>query len=110
MLESRSLVILDTNKIRANFEWEKDYSNFEPKGDFIRIIEWIEQNRLQGLVTVGLPETVVDEVVENRRANFYQELERLKSSLNKLRNLSSCDFSESFCQGRISIIGSSSKK
>jgi hypothetical protein len=93
VLEPRTLVILDTNKIRANFEWEKDYSNFEPKGDFIEIIEWIEQNRLHGLVTIGLPEIVVEEVVENRRANFDQEMERLKSSLKKLENLSCCDFS-----------------
>lgn len=93
ILEPRTLVILDTNKIRANFEWEKDYSSFEPKGDFVKIIEWIEHNRLHGLVTVGLPEMVVEEVVENRSANFDQELERLRSSLKKLENLSSCDFS-----------------
>jgi hypothetical protein len=93
MLEPKTLVILDTNKIRANFEWEKDYSNFEPKGDFIKIIEWIEQNRLQGLVTIGLPEIVLEEVIENRRANFDQELERLKLSLKKLGNLPCCGFS-----------------
>jgi hypothetical protein len=92
VLEPRTLVILDTNKVRANFEWEKDYSNFEPKGDFIRIIDWIEQNRLQGLVAVGLPEIVVEELVANRCANFDLELERLKSSLKKLGNLSCCNF------------------
>jgi hypothetical protein len=93
MLEPKTLVILDTNKIRANFEWEMDYSNFEPKGDFIKITEWVEQNRLQGLVTVGLPEIVVEEVVENRRANFEKELGFLKASLKKLENISCCDFS-----------------
>jgi hypothetical protein len=93
MLEPKTLVILDTNKIRANFEWEKDYSSFEPKGDFIKIIEWVEQNRLQGLVTVGLPEIVVEEVVENRRANFDKELGDLKGSFKKLENMSCCDFS-----------------
>jgi hypothetical protein len=93
VLEPRTLVILDTNKVRANFEWEKDYSNFEPKGDFIKIIDWIEQNRLQGLVAVGLPEIVVEELVANRCANFDQELEHLKSSLKKLGNLPCCNFS-----------------
>jgi hypothetical protein len=91
VLEPRTLVILDTNKVRANFEWEKDYSNFELKGDFVRIIDWIEQNRLQGLVSVGLPEIVVEELVANRCANFDQELERLKLSLKKLGNLSCCN-------------------
>ena len=100
VLEPRTLVILDTNKVRANFEWEKDYSNFEPKGDFIKIIDWIEQNRLQGLVALGLPEIVVEELVANRSANFDQELEQLKASLKKLENLSCCNFSRIVLPGK----------
>jgi hypothetical protein len=93
MLEPRTLVILDTNKVRANFEWEKDYSSFEPKGDFIKILDWIEQNRLQGLVAVGLPEIVVEELVTTRCEHFAEELESLKLSLKKLGNLPCCNFS-----------------
>ncbi len=93
MLEPRTLIILDTNKVRANFEWERDYSSFEPKGDLIKIIDWIEQYRLQGLVAVGLPEIVVEEFVTNRCENFDKELDRLRLSIKKLGNLSCCDFS-----------------
>lgn len=93
VLEPKSLVILDTNKVRNNFDWEEDFSSFEAKGDLIRIIDWIEQNRLQGLVAVGLPEIVLEEFVTNRCDNFDKELDRLKLSLKKLGNLSCCNFS-----------------
>ncbi len=93
MLEPKTIVILDTNKVRNNFDWEKDFASFEAKGDLITIIDWIEQNRLQGLVTVSLPEIVVEEFVTNRCENYDKELDRLKTSLKKLGSLSCCNFS-----------------
>lgn len=97
--DPKTLVILDTNKIRSNFEWEKDYSNFEPKGDFIKIINWIEGSKLQDQVFIGLPEIVVEELVDNRSRNFEQQLETLKSSTTRLEKMSCFDLSKMILPG-----------
>jgi hypothetical protein len=92
--EHKTLVIFDTNKIRNNFEWEKDYSCFEPKGDFLKIIEFIEKNKLEKIIFIGLPEIVVDELVNTRSENFNRQLESIKSSIKKLGGLPCCNFSK----------------
>lgn len=92
--ELKTLVVLDTNKVRNNFEWEKDYSIFEPKGDFLKLIEWVEKNKLNELVFIGLPEIVVEELVTTRCENFSEQLEKLKSGVKKLGGVSCFDFSK----------------
>lgn len=94
MSSEKTLVILDTNKIRNNFEWEKDYSDFEPKGDFIKIINWIEKNKLNDSVFIGLPEIVIEELINNRSRNFKQQLENIKSGITKLEKIPNFDFSK----------------
>lgn len=90
----KTLVILDTNKLRNNFEWEKDYSMFEPKGDFIKIIEFIEQNNLQNSIFIGITDMVLEELISTRCENFNQQINNLKSSIKKLGNMPCCDFSK----------------
>ena len=92
--DKKTLVILDTNKVRNNFEWEKDYSSFEPKGDFLKLIEWVEKNKLKELVLIGLPEIVVEELVNTRCENFSKQLEEMKSGVKKLGGISCFDFSK----------------
>lgn len=92
--EPKTLVILDTNKVRNNFEWEKDYSNFEPKGDFLKLVEWVERNKLNELIFIGLPEIVVEELVTTRCENFSEQLETLKVGIKKLGGISCFDFSK----------------
>ncbi|VVB70061.1 Uncharacterised protein [uncultured archaeon] len=92
--EAKTLIILDTNKIRNNFEWEKDYSDFEPKGDFLKLIEWIEKNKLTELVFIGLPEIVIEELVNTRCENFFKQFEELKTGIKKLGNIPSFNFSK----------------
>ena len=91
--EPKTLVVLDTNKVRNNFEWEKDYSSFEPKGDFIKLIEWVEKNKLSELVFIGLPEIVVEELVNTRCENFAEQLDNVKKGIKKLGGVSCFDFS-----------------
>lgn len=88
------LIIIDTNKLRNNFEWEKDFSEVEFKGDLIRIINWIEENKLQGFVKIGIPEIVLSEVVVTRAENFEKQCSQLTDSVSKLKNLMSTDYPE----------------
>jgi len=92
--DHKTLVVLDTNKVRNNFEWEKDYSSFEPKGDFIKLIEWVEKNKLNELVFIGLPEIVVEELVNTRCENFAEQLDNVKKGIKKLGGVSCFDFSK----------------
>src|SRR3989344_9506730 len=92
--DNKTLVVLDTNKVRNNFEWEKDYSSFEPKGDFLKLIEWVEKNKLNELVFIGLPEIVVEELVNTRCENFAEQLDKIKSGIKKLGGVSCFDFSK----------------
>src|SRR5690242_9501746 len=92
--EQKTLVILDTNKVRNNFEWEKDYSSFEPKGDFLNLIEWVEKNKLDDLVFIGLPEIVIEEIINTRCENFSNQIDELKAGIKKLSGMSCFDFSK----------------
>lgn len=91
--KQKTLVILDTNKIRNNFEWERDYAIFEPKGDFLKIIDFVETNKLENLVFIGIPEIVLEEIVTTRCENFHKQVENLKSCITKLISMPCCDFS-----------------
>ena len=90
----KTLVILDTNKIRSNFEWESDYSNFEPKGDLLKLIDFIEKNNLQELLFLGIPEIVLEEVINARCENFKKQVDRLRTCIKKLKTMPCCDFSK----------------
>ena len=85
--DEKILVILDTNMIRKNLEWEKDYSKFEPKGDFLDIINFIEQNKLEESLFVGLPQIVVDEFIINRTNNFNSCINEITTDYGKLKNI-----------------------
>lgn len=91
--KQKTLVILDTNKIRNNFEWERDYATFEPKGDFLKIIDFVETNKLENLVFIGIPEIVLEEIATTRCENFHKQVENLKSGITKLISMPCCDFS-----------------
>ncbi|MEM3112769.1 MAG: PIN domain-containing protein [Candidatus Anstonellales archaeon] len=92
--EPKTLVILDTNIIRNNLEWEKDFSVFEPRGDFLKLIEVIESSKLQNSIFVGLPEIVIEEFISNRSDNFKKQIEYLISSYEKLKKVPCFDFSK----------------
>ena len=91
--DQKTLVILDTNKIRSNLEWERDFSCFETKGDFAKIERFIEENELEGLVFIGLPEIVIEEFINNRCDNFSKHIVNIKTLLDKLANMPHCDIS-----------------
>ncbi|HEC88902.1 MAG TPA: DUF4935 domain-containing protein [Thermoplasmata archaeon] len=90
----KTLVILDTNKIRSNFEWESDYSNFEPKGDLLKLIDFIEKHNLQEVLFLGIPDIVLKEVINARCDNFKKQVNRIKSDMKKLETMPCCDFSQ----------------
>jgi len=90
--EPKTLVIFDTNMIRNNLEWERDYSVFETKGSFSQIINFIKDTKLQNSISIGLPEIVIEEFVNNRFQNFNFEINNLKSGCKKLENLPSFNF------------------
>ncbi|MHA1856212.1 MAG: hypothetical protein ACTSYY_09195 [Promethearchaeota archaeon] len=92
--KAKTLVILDTNKIRKNFEWEKDYSIFQPKGDFQKLIKFIEDNNLIDLITIGITEIVIEEVITTRNENFQKNVNQIKTCIAKLQDIPSCDVSK----------------
>jgi len=89
----KTVIFLDTNKIRMNLEWENDFSNLSPKGDFLKIIDYVEANNLQEDVLVVLPEIVLEEFYKSKKENFVRSLQSLKSRLLPFEHLSCCDFS-----------------
>jgi len=97
--EDKTLVIIDTNKIRNNFEWESNYSKFEPKGDLLKLIDFIEKNNLQKHIFIGIPEIVLEEFINTRCENFKKIVDRLKTDIKKLETMPCCDFSKIILPG-----------
>ncbi len=90
--KEKTLVILDTNKIRRNLEWEKDFTDFEPKGDFLKIIEFIQSGNFSEIIYVGIPQIVIDEIINARTDNFNKAIVSIKQNTKKLEKIPETDF------------------
>jgi hypothetical protein len=90
--KEKTLIILDTNKIRKNLEWEKDFTDFEPKGDFLKVIDFIQSGNFSETIFIGIPQIVIDELINARTVNFNKAIVSIKQNTKKLEMFPETNF------------------
>ena len=91
---AETIVYIDTNIIRTNPSWEKDFSVLNPKGDFQKLLDLIEIENLKDKIDIGIPETVLLEFQKSKKENFSQKFSSFKSNIPLFDKMECCDFTQ----------------
>lgn len=89
-----TIVYIDTNILRTEQSWEKDFSKLNPKGIFTKLIDLIEIVVLKDKVDIGIPETVLFEFVKCKKNNFDSAFSNFRKKIPLFENMECCDFSQ----------------
>lgn len=91
---SETIVYIDTNIIRTEQKWEKDFSQLNPKGIFSKILDLVEIKNLRNKVDVGIPETVLLEFQKSKKENFTNIFSTFKNKIPLFEKMDCCDFTQ----------------
>ncbi len=89
----KSFILIDTNIIRVNQSWEKDYSEINFKGNFYSLIKYIEENELQDMISIGITQVSLDEFFKSKKTNFKNAFDTFVPKIDLFKNMEVCDFS-----------------
>jgi len=91
---AETIVYIDTNIIRNEQKWEKDFSQLNPKGIFSKLLDLVEIDNLRDKVDVGIPETVLLEFQKSKKENFSNCFSAFKNKIPLFEKMDCCDFTQ----------------
>lgn len=91
MVDVKTIIYIDTNIIRTEQSWEKDFSVLNPKGDFQKLLDLAELNSLKDKVNIGIPETVLAEFFKSKKENFSNSFSSFKNKIPLFKKMDCFD-------------------
>lgn len=94
VLETKTLIIFDTNVLRSTKEGEVAYVTFEFGLPYTKIESFVLNNGLSDLVKIAVPRVVVDELKKQKTNSYHSDIRKLAkihSRLSKMPNLDQTD-------------------
>ena len=94
MVTAETIIYIDTNIIRNEQKWEKDFSQLNPKGLFAKLLDLVDIDSLKDKVDIGIPETVLLEFLKSKKENFSNCFSSFKSKIPLFEKMDCCDFTQ----------------
>ena len=91
--DNKTLIVLDTNKLRQVLGGSPSYGSFDFGDAFNKIKEFIESNKLEDLIDIGIPDISVQELVQQKVEQYFQDCKEFRSIVSRLSQLPDTDFS-----------------
>jgi hypothetical protein len=91
MVDAKSIIYIDTNIIRTEQSWEKDFSVLNPKGDFQKLLDLAELNLLKDKINIGIPKTVLAEFFKSKKENFSNSFSSFKNKIPLFKKMDCFD-------------------
>ena len=83
----KSLIIFDTNKLRATKDGAVSYGNFNFSSDFSTMKNKIEEKGLKSYVVIAIPEIALKELIQQKVESFNEDNSSLRQILNRLSQI-----------------------
>src|SRR5690606_682212 len=92
--KTKSLIIFDTNslrKVRINSKEREiiDYSNFNFGSPFHKIKSYIEEKKIENVISLAIPEMVLLELQNQCEKQYQKEFKIIKEALNRIGEIPS---------------------
>ena len=83
----KSLIIFDTNKLRATKDGAVSYGNFNFSSDFFMMKSKIIEKGLKDHIVIAIPEIALKELIQQKVESFNEDNSSLKQILNRLSQI-----------------------
>jgi hypothetical protein len=91
MSERKTLIIFDTNVLRATEQNEITYGAFEFGLSYTRIKSFVDENGLTDFVELAVPRFVVDELNKQKTNTYLSDIKKLSKIYSRLSDLPNVD-------------------
>lgn len=89
--ERKTLLIFDTNVLRATKENEIAYSSFEFGFPYAKIKSFVDKNGLSDFVELAIPRIVVDELNKQKTNSYLSDIKKLSKIHSRLSHMPNVD-------------------
>ncbi len=91
--DNKTLIVIDTNKLRQVLGGSPSYGSFDFGDAFNKIEEFIESNKLEDVIDIGIPDISVQELVQQKVEQYCQDCKEFRNIVSRLSQLPDTDFS-----------------
>lgn len=92
----KTLIILDTNKVRSTLAGGADYGSFIFGSEFSELKSYIEDNGLSEFVKIAIPNVAIEELLQQKVEQYSEDIQGISKIKNRLSELPGVDFSRVF--------------